>query len=312
MKPHPLYDGDKDIPLDQVEKLYIDDGLGEPTKYPILFKLQKPTDQYTGLIRDQTNDAAEHMKYAATLDIPTLKRRNLPRLGRAIIVGGAPSIKSELENIRELSKDPLNFIFAVNWSHTWLINNGIIPDACVFFEIDVEPETVLEKAHPDVTYYICCHCHPKTFDMLKGFKRILWHTPPNSEIEEVVAKEIFPNVDLVGGGIGTFTRTMTVALFLGYRHLDLFGCDSSFPDEGKTHVDGYETVMDANNDGLYVYAKDEGTGEVRRFKTLGYLALQHEEFKEYCKMNHSVFSLRVHGDSLLQWSHMRMYPDQYE
>ena len=75
---------------------------------------------------------------------------------------------------------------------------------------------------------------------------------------------------------------------------------------------GYETPMSAKDDGFYVYAKDENTKEVRRFKTLGYLALQHEEFKEYCKVNHSMFSCRVHGDGLLAWSHRRMYPANYE
>lgn len=292
-------------------KLFIDDGEGNSIKAPIVFKTQRPADPVTGEQRDQTLDAANNMRYAATLGLPTLQQRPIPRLGRAIIVGGAPSIKNHLEEIREFSKDPNNWIFAVNWSHTWLIDNGIVPNACVFFEIDSEPDTVLKRAHKDVTYFICCHCSRKTFDDLKDFKRVLWHTYPNSDIEKQVGEEIFPGAPMCGGGIGSFTRTITVALFLGFRHLELFGCDSSFPDEGKTHVDGYETPMDAKTDGFYVYARDDKSGEVRRFKTLGYLALQHEEFKEYCQVNHFVFSCRVYGDSLLQWSHMRMYPGNY-
>lgn len=293
------------------EKLFINDGQGNPVKAPIVFKVQKPDDGQGGF-RDQTFDAAKNMRYAKSLNLPELKQRQLPRYGRAIIVGGAPSIKNQLEEIRALAADENNAVFALNWSHTWLIKNGIIPKGVVFFEIDAEPDTVLENSHPDTTYYICCHCHQKTFDMLAHRKRVLWHTPPNSPAEEEVAKEIFPNVAVCGGGISTFTRTITVALFLGYRHFDLFGCDSSFPDDGDTHVDGYETPMDAEVDGFYVYARDEKAGIVRRFRTLGYLALQHEEFKEYCLANHAAFSLKVHGDSLLQWSHMRMFPDQYE
>lgn len=292
-------------------RLVIDDGHGDKVKGPIKFIVQKPSDA-DGNLRDQTEDAAKHMRYAFSLGLPLLKRRQLPRLGRAIIVGGAPSIKDHLETIRELAADKNNAVFAINWSHTWLINNGIVPRGCVFFEIDAEPDTVLKAAHPETTYFICSHCHPKTFDMLEGHKRVLWLTPPNSEPEKKVMEEFYPDSEQVGGGISTFTRTMSVALFLGFRHIDLFGCDSSFPDAEKSHVEGYETIMDPEKDGMFVYARDDKTGDVRRFKTLGYLALQHEEFKHYCLMSHTTFSLRVHGDSLLRWTHQRMFPDQYD
>jgi Protein of unknown function DUF115 len=305
----PLYRGGPTS--DKEEPLVIDDGHGDPNKFPIRFNVVKPTDPTTGELRDQTNDAAKHMRYAYSLNLPELKRRQFPRLGRAVIVGGAPSVRNHLKEIRQLSKDPNNCILAINWTHTWLLEQNIIPTGTVFFEIDPEPDGVILKPHKNITYFICCHCHPKTFDSLKGYKRVLWHTPPNSEPEGEVNKELFPNSELCGGGIGTFTRTLTVALFLGYRHLDIFGCDSSFPDNEGTHVRGYETIMDPEKDGMYVWAKDEGTGEVRRFKTLGYLALQLEEFKQYALTNHQHFSCRIHGDSLLRFTHSKMFPSQY-
>jgi len=283
----------------------------DPVKHPIKFKLKRP-DGADGVERDQTHDAASHMRYAATLGLPELTKRQVPRLGRAVIVGGGPSIKGEIETIRSLAADKNNAVFAVNWTHTWLLQNGITPRGCVFFEIDAEPDTVLESAHPDVTYFICSHCHEKTFDMLAGKKRVLWHSPPNSDPERVVAEELFQSSEHVGGGISTFTRTMSIALYLGYRHFDLFGCDSSFPEEEGTHVDGYQTVMDAKVDGMFVYARSLTTGQVRRFRTLGYLALQAEEFKIYCEQNHQHFSLRVYGDTLLRYIHKETYPDQYE
>lgn len=305
---HPIYKGGAaDLPPIVVH----DDSGEEAIKHPIRFQMKHP-DGADGKERDQTGDAAEHMRYAATLGLPVLSQRELPRLGRAIIVGGAPSIKGQLEAIRALAADEHNAVFAINWTHTWLIENGIVPKGCVFFEIDAEPDTVLKAAHPDVTYYICSHCHQKSFDALQGHKRVLWHSPPNSEIEKVTGEELFKGSALVGGGISTFTRTMTIALYLGYRHLDIFGCDSCFPDDGKTHVDGYETIMDSKTDGMYVWGQSLATNEIRRFKTLGYLALQVEEFKVYCQTNHQHFSMRVHGDSLLRWAHKEAYPSQYE
>lgn len=306
--PHPLYQG---AAADHPPIVILDETGSNPVKAPIRFSMQKPKGE-DGIERDQTKDAAQHMRYAATLGLDTLTQRPFPRLGRAVIIGGAPSVKDNLEEIRKLAADPRNHLFAINWTHTWLIQNGIVPNGCVFFEIDAEPDTVLKASHPDVTYYICSHCHPKTFDSLKDTKRVLWHSPPNSEPESVVREELFKDTVTIGGGVATFSRTMTIALHLGFRHIDLFGCDSSFPDQGRTHVEGYETAMNNKIDGIWVWAKDVRTGEIKRFRTAGYLALQVEEFKIYCQVNHHFFSMMVHGDSLLKYVHQNDFPSQYE
>ncbi len=278
---------------------------------PITFKLRKPLNPETGQEWDQTADAAANIRYAHSLGIPELQRRN-PRMGRAIIVGGAPSIATELKNIRALAKDPDNAVFALNFSHNWLIERKITPYATVMFEIDAEPETMLRAAHPDVTYYICSHCHAKTFDQLAGSKRVLWHIDPQSPPEEAAAKDCFPNGIRLGGGIGTFLRTISLALVLGFRNIDVFGCDSSFPDDSpSTHVEGYTTANDVTTDAFYVVARAMNSDETRKFKTVSYLSFQIEEFKAYCTANHGLFALRVHGDSLLRYVHEKIYPDQY-
>lgn len=264
---------------------------------------------------DQTQDAVNNIRHAATLDIPhiALNPGAFPLDHRAVIVGGGPSIESELENIRALAADKRNHIFALNWAHTWLLKQGIPPDACVLFEIDVDPCGIIEAAHPDTTYYICTHCHPLTAESLKGHKRVLWNTPPNSPGEEVALNELFPNEVWLGGGVATFLRTVSLALALGYRNFDVFGCDSSFPDDAKTtHVNGYPTIVSPEIDSMWVYAYDEKSGAQRRFRTVAYLAYQTEEFKAYCKVNHVLFKMRVHGDTLLGFLHRMMWAHQYE
>lgn len=305
------YEGCKETDATKVET--IKDEASGKLFFPIKYELRKPLD-LDGLYRDQTADAAANMRYAATLDLPEVKFRNTPRFGRAIIVGGAPSVQDHLDQIRTLAADPDNSIFAINWTHTWLIQNGIIPKGCVFFEIDAEPDTVLKAAHPDVTYYICSHCSPKTFDSLQGFKRKLWHSPPNSPAEVIVHDELFPKSYLIGGGVGTFTRTMTLAMTEGYRALDIFGVDGSFPEDSpSTHVEGYETANDVKTDAFDVIAKSTtDSTKIRKFKTVGYLALQVDEFQEYCRVNHQHFACRIYGDSLMRFAHENYFPSQYE
>jgi hypothetical protein len=219
-----------------------------------------------------------------------------------------------LEQIRALAADPDNWVFAINWTHTWLIQNGIVPKGCVFFEIDAEPGTVLKNAHKDCTYFICSHCEAITFSALEGFKRVLFHSPPNSDAERLVNEELFKDSYLIGGGVGTFTRTLTVALTIGFRGIELFGVDGSFPQESKsTHVEGYETVNNVSTDAFDVIAQATNDHtKMRKFKTVGYLALQVDEFQEYCRINHQHFACRIHGDSLMRFAHENYFPEQYD
>lgn len=262
---------------------------------------------------DQTEDAAKHMRYAHSLGLPSLELSPRPIIGRAVIVGGAPSLNHQLDKLKAIASDPVNKVFAINYSHTWLIEHGIVPHGTVLFEIDAEPDNILKKSHPDVTYYICSHCHPKTFDSLADRKRVLWHNFPSSDPEKETAKELFPdNPVFVGGGIGSFLRTISVALIKGYRNIDVFGCDSSFPEDApSTHIEGYETENDVKTDKFPVWVQDTRNGEIRKFFTVSYLALQVEEFKEFCRVNHHHFGMHVHGDSLLRYNHEILCPEQY-
>ncbi len=283
--------------------------VGDETIIPARYQLVRPRDA-EGQPRDQNGDAVRNMHYAARLDLPRLQLAE-PNSGRCIIVGGSPQVRDHLEQIRAFAAQSGAAVFALNWTHTWLINNGIVPTGCLFFEIDAEPDSILQSTHPDTTYYICSHCHQKTFDDLAHRRRVLWHSRPNSDGEEVAFNQLFQGDLQLGGGIGTLLRTVSLGMALGFRKFDLFGVDSSFPRGGRTHVDGYETAMDAAQDGMDVWLRDVATGELHHFRTVGYLALQSEEFKLYCLTNHVMFNMRVHGTGLLPTLHRIHWPHQY-
>jgi len=271
--------------------------------YPIEFKLNIP--------RDQTEDMCRHIEYAASLGLPRLSDVGERKSGKCIVVGGAPSAAKYLEEIRALAVDPNNAVFACNWAHTWLIRHGIIPHGCLMFEIDADPCQILGNTHPDVTYYVCSHCHTTTFDGLKDNKVIVWQAPPETKRAAELQNKHFANDLLIFGGVTTFMRTLSVALALGWNDFHLFGVDSSFPAESKTtHFEGYPSDV-TMADAMDVWAVVQKTGAKRHFKTVGYLAQQVDHFQDFCNRNHSLFKMRVYGDGLLRFVHEGCHPEQY-
>lgn len=299
------------VTFDASECLFVDGKWNPPARV----KVVRPKDDQ-GVERDQSEDAGNNIRHASTLGLVPLPL--VPaHAGSAIICGGGPSIKSELETIRKLAANPDNAVFALNWTHNWLIENGIQPKGCVFFEIDAEPDSILGAADPSTIYFVCSHCHPKTFEQLLAkvphHNVILWHRPPDCLPMVKAMEEAFPGDNVyIGGGVSTFLNTVSLSMALGYYSFDVFGVDSSFPDDAEsTHVEGYPSIVKPDADGIVIYAKDQVTNQVKRFKTVGYLLHQVEEFKAYCARNHQNFSMRVHGEGLLPFVHRSMYSGQY-
>lgn len=271
--------------------------------YPIEFKLYQP--------RDQTGDMCRHIEYAATLNLPRLSDVGERKAGKCIVVGGSPSAADFLDDIRALAADPANAVFACNWAHTWLIRNGIVPHGCLMFEIDADPCQILGNTHPDVTYYVCSHCHTTTFDGLKNNKVVLWHAPPETPRAEQLLNENFAGDLLIYGGVTTFMRTLSVALALGWGDFHLFGVDSSLPEDAKsTHFEGYPTDVSLA-DVMDIWPVHHETGKQGHFKTVGYLAQQVDHFQDFCQRNHSLFKMRVYGEGLLRFVHEANHPEQY-
>ena len=266
---------------------------------------------YRNKMRDQSEEVDRNIRFAATLNLPRVKVATTPSPGKFVIVAGGPSVKDHLEQIRALRSEPHNVIFAINWAHNWLISNEIVPDGCLMYEIDVDPTGVLEKPHPDVTYYICSLCHPTTFKALEGYKCLLWHAQVDPKATHKALLDCFPREPMIGGGFTTCSRTVPMGMALGYSNFDIYGADSSFPAGAAfTHLDDYPTNTRVE-DAIQLWTVDEA-GEKRCFNTLPYLAIQAEMFYDFLSRYHELFRLRFHGEGLLPFIHKADFPEQYE
>ncbi len=259
--------------------------------------------------KDTWQERSGRLHYASKLKIPHLPQLE-PHDGVAAIIGASPSIVNFKEQIKAIKSNEFNIVIPLNGAHNWLLEQGIIPNIQVMFEIDIEkPEQTLGGSpHKDVYYYICSHSPESLFKAMESYHRVLWHCfdePP--EYQALIAK-LFPGEFMVGGGHVTFFRSVNVAIILGFRKFELFGCDGSY--EGNmSHYEGYhsysgETTMD-------IIAGGNGM-PYKRFHTNPSLSFMTHEFLRFCEANQSGLKIYVHGNGLMRYMHQSTYPEQYD
>lgn len=259
---------------------------------------------------DQVEDAARNIEASVYAALPEL-RIAAPHDGVAVVVGGAPSARNYVEDIRA-HKSAGHRIYAVNDMHDWLIGLGIIPDGFVFHEIMAMPIQVFAKPHPDVTYYVASWCDSLVRKELEGHKVLLWHGAVNkNEPRHEDAMKCYPDSFRVAGGYATLHRTLNIAMVEGYRDFDVYGFDCSHEKGGETHATGRQHPAD-EIEVVAQAAKPDGTVTECRFWSRGPLVRQADEFKRHCLHHHHLFKMRVHGDGLVTWMHRTMFPAQYE
>lgn len=155
----------------------------------------------------------------------------------AVLVGGGPSLKHCLAEIKARQNDPntKQDIFALNGAAKFLLSQGIVPDYLVV--VDPREQNIeFVKDFPARAYLLAAQCHPRLFDALEGkdVTTFLMH------LDEIAAKkdELLPKGTLATPVIGPITcglTSMSVAACAGYRKIHLYGYDSSDA-EGEAHA----------------------------------------------------------------------------
>jgi len=149
--------------------------------------------------------------------------------GSVSIVGSAPSIS---KTYKELDGD----ILAINSAIGYLLDKGVVPKFAMIWDAAEICEN-FAVPHSEVTYLLGARCHPKVFERLKGCKQICWHAGGDHNILDFM-KEHEIDEPMVNGGSAGVTRAMYLAVALGYKHLNIYGADSSYSDDGDTHITG--------------------------------------------------------------------------
>ena len=225
-----------------------------------------------------------------------------------LIVGGGPSTKLHLDEIRKL-KEEGGKVVALNGSFNYLLDEGITPTAFVMLDGREFNTRFVERASeaPECKFFIAGQCNEKVFDILEQsvpienrfmfhcFGRFKDHEHP-MVMEKMLDAYYFGNAGytyyVVIGGSTVALRAMWLMRMLGFYKQHLFGVDSCIYDH--TH----HVYPQAEND------RDEVqriTCADRQFWCTNWMASQAKEFIDFVKAVGDQVELNIHGDGLLAW-----------
>jgi FkbM family methyltransferase len=155
-----------------------------------------------------------------------------PKPDPIAIVGYGPSLNDTWEKIKDFK-----YVISCSGATKFLISKGIIPN----YHLDVDPrphkKELIGTPHPDVEYLMASAVHPEVIDHLLAHnaKVKLWHIfAQDGESEQVLPRGEWS----VTGGCDAGMRCATVARFLGFTEMHIFGMDASEGETGK-HADAH-------------------------------------------------------------------------
>jgi len=206
--------------------------------------------------------------------------------GAVSIVGSGPSLERTWQ---DLNGD----VMACNSAGKFLLDKGVVPKWWMMFDAD-PLLTHCITPHPDVTYLVASRCHRQIFDILKDCKVIVWHAKGDKHIDDLLYKHgrMEP---MIAGGSTAVTRCMFMVQTMGYRTIHLFGADSSYEEDGKTHFEA--SADDHQQKPMTVMV---GPVNAKEFQTTTWLAGQSEDFKILSEsLRRLGVRIVVHGTGLI-------------
>lgn len=225
----------------------------------------------------------ENIDYAMHKNLPILEAPFPKHDKHAAIVGGGPSVRGFVDELK-YRKDQGQSIVALNNSWHWLSGNGIKPDMQVM--LDARPDNSEFVPDIDMELWYASQCHSDVID--KGKNITLWH----ALVDELTAHFQDRNMFWVGSGTTVGIRSILLLYVLGYRNFHIYGYDSCyFGDEGHA----YPQALNRNEKTIEVDANG------RKFIAAPWMVKQTEEFLELMAfLTGMKCTCTIHGDGLLQ------------
>lgn len=188
-----------------------------------------------------------------------------PHQQTAVLVSGGPSLDKFMDKIKEEKSR----IICVKHAHDKLIENGIIPWACMLLDPRSHVQDFIENPHPFVTYFCASMCHPTTVDRLVERDAMIWgyHAHVGAKEETVLPQGSI----MIGGGSTSAVRGISVLHTLGFRKFRLYAYDSCYwekPDFSERTKTGQPKYLKVNVSGRDFWSDAELLAQAQDFNKL--------------------------------------------
>ncbi len=209
----------------------------------------------------------ENIKKSVFIEAPLFTKR-AKRKGSFIFVAGGTTLLGFIDEIKRRNEEH-EFICTSNNTYDFLVDKGIIPDACLIIDPKECVKTYINKPQKETTFYVGVVCHPEVAKRLldAGMKveKVLLAYGIEDESDIALQKTIYAVTgsglsNFLVGGTMTGLRAMPFASSMGFGKIEYYGFDSCFSSELKLiyrEDPEFESACNAN-DGRYYTDADTG------------------------------------------------------
>jgi len=221
------------------------------------------------------------------------KNRKLPSLSKlknsphkltteVDICAAGPSIRGFEDRLKSSKND----VFSVK-TVNYLTNLGIDPRYAV--TIDPKEDKGRVQLNKKTNYIVSSQCNPSLFDALEGYKTYI--------IDAIITKNWCPSDKCVSAGSNSTIHAILLAVWLGYKRLNLYGFDCGYSSDREDYRVNRENVYDDTKDHMLISCPD--TGKIYR-TTTEYIGMAEEAMKimQILSRTHNV-KFTVYGDTTL-------------
>lgn len=211
---------------------------------------------------------------------------------RICIIGGGVSLDDTKDELREQA-DQGHKLVCTNNSYAWCLDNDFRPSAQVILTSRKEGLRFVGPPVEGCKYFLASQCLPRVFNAVEGRDVYIFHCRNGQKEKRILDKYYGPfGYHYVSGGSTVVLRTIWLMRILGFRWMDIYGCDSCYL-EGKHHA--YDQPEGDRKEIQWVEC------EGRKFLVSATMVSQADDFLAFVKENGQYFTLNVHGDGLIAW-----------
>ncbi len=185
----------------------------------------------------------DNMRRNFAMKFPDVGALEHSQSGSIVVIGGGPSIDSEVEKILTLKYQGAKVI-AIARMYPWCIEHGITPDYVVSLDCSEEQEKGFAMISPYTKHLMASVTRPEILEMIhaKGAPIYLFDSRDDRKIKKLRREAGYETCFVVNAGGTVVITAINLSLLLGFTDYHIFGLDLMIPDAQHTHAEGIAGV----------------------------------------------------------------------